>query len=176
MPPTKFKARAVSSRGVGRFGGWAIKVYGITAGRGSPRRRLVEAAERLAPEVLPDAPAGHGFVVVHEAVPACFLAVHWWATPVDLFQRYFRAEHGSPERLVEIESATIGCVWELAVVAHERDAWVQHSSATRIGPTTTDTWTLGSAAPPRAVRAGPGRRDETRAPAAGDTSGGAQDS
>jgi hypothetical protein len=60
--------------------------------------------------------------VVHEAVPACFLAVHWWATSVDLFQRYFRAEHGSPERLVEVESATIGCVWELAVVAHERDA------------------------------------------------------
>ena len=126
MAPAQFKARAVSSQGIRRFNGWAIKVYCITAGQSSPRRRLVEATERLTPSILPDAPGGQGFLVIHEARPACFVGVHWWATPVDLFQRYFRAEHESPDRLVEVASPTIGCVWELAVVAYERDAWVRH--------------------------------------------------
>jgi hypothetical protein len=45
---------------------------------------------------------------------------------VDLFQRYFRAPLEQPARLELVETGQVGCVWELEVVAFEREAWLRH--------------------------------------------------
>lgn len=65
-------------------------------------------------------------MVVHDARPACFVLVNWWVRGYDLYQRYFRAPLDRPEQLAAITTPAVGCVWELAVTGHERNAWVRH--------------------------------------------------
>lgn len=154
MEPLEFRPRRVSSRGITLCNGWAMKTYCVTVREEPPPSGLIEASERLAATILPEADAGYGFLVIHQARPACFVGVHWWATRVDLFQRYFRAEHDAPGHLVAVSTPSIGCVWELAIVAHERDAWVQHT----LGPAARtdaylDSWHTSTRAAPLASKA-----------------------
>ncbi len=125
-----YRPRPVRLLGVDRNGGWRLKVYGMAAATERPRPRLVDAARTLAAQILPapggDGAHGVGFVVAHDARPACFVLVNWWVRGYDLFQRYFRASLEQPEHLSELTTPAVGCVWELAVVGHERDAWVRH--------------------------------------------------
>ncbi|PWU43185.1 hypothetical protein DLJ46_32600 [Micromonospora globispora] len=113
-----------------RMDGWRIKMYGIAAAAGQPRTQLTDAAHKVAVATLPVANAdgnhGVGFVVVHDARPACFVLVNWWVHGYDLYQRYFRSPLDRPEQLLAITTPAVGCVWELAVTGHERHAWVRH--------------------------------------------------
>lgn len=128
IPP--YRSRPVRLLGIERTGGWRIKVYGIAAAAERPRQQLVGAARKVAAATLPapnaDGTHGVGFVVVHDARPACFVLVNWWAHGYDLFQCYFRSPLDRPEQLVALTTPAVGCVWELAVTGHERDAWVRH--------------------------------------------------
>lgn len=128
VPP--YRPRPVRPLGVREVGGWRLKAYGIAARADAPRPALVDAVWRAAAELLPDPGAdgvhGLGFVVAHDARPACFALIDWWVRGYDLYQRYLRAPLDRPDRLAVLTTPTVGCVWELAVVQHERDAWIRH--------------------------------------------------
>lgn len=125
-----YRSRPVQLLGIERTAGWRIKVYGIAATAERPRQQLIDAARKVAAATLPapDADGAHGvgFVVVHDARPACFVLVNWWVRGYDLFQRYFRSPLQRPEQLEPLTTPAVGCVWELAVTGHERHAWVRH--------------------------------------------------
>jgi len=124
-----WKPRPLTFYGVEELGGWQTKVYGIAARGEEPRPALVTAARGRARRVLATRRGDHdtsaAFLVVHDARPACFVLVHWW-DGVDLCQRIFRAPLDEPGALSPLETGAIGCVWELAVVAFEREVWVRH--------------------------------------------------
>ncbi|MCW3839663.1 hypothetical protein ONA70_06085 [Micromonospora yasonensis] len=128
VPP--YRPRPVSPLGVRTIRGWRLKAYGIAARADTPRPALVYAVWRAAAELLPEPDAdgahGLGFVVAHDARPACFALVDWWVRGYDLYQRYLRAPLDRPDRLRLLTTPTVGCVWELAVVQHEREAWIRH--------------------------------------------------
>ena len=123
---TGYSRRTVTQYGVELVNGWPTKLYGLSV-EGEPSDELVDAARQKATEVLP---AGDGsraaFVIAHRARPACFALVYWWATPVDLSLRYFRSPHEQPGALEPLPAGSIGCVWELGITHHERNAWVDH--------------------------------------------------
>jgi len=124
-----YEPRPVVYYGVEELGGWQVKVYGIAAAAAEPRNELLDAARARAWEVLSGSSEKRdlsaAFLVVHDARPACFALVYWW-DGVDLCQRIFRAPLDQPKRLEPFENGQVGCVWELAVVAFEREAWVRH--------------------------------------------------
>jgi hypothetical protein len=101
-------------------------VYGLAV-HGRPSAELVTAARALARDVLP---AGEetaaAFVIAHEARPACFVLVYWWATSVDLCLQYYRSPLDRPAELEPLPANSAGCVWELALAEHERSSWVCH--------------------------------------------------
>lgn len=124
--------RPIRSLGLYETGGWRIKTYGIAYGRKTPRPELVDTARALATEVFPR-PAegggrhGVGFLGIHDGRGANFLFADWWADENELYHRVFVAT-GTDRAGFEEKTATgpAACVWDLAVICHERFAWLRH--------------------------------------------------
>jgi hypothetical protein len=116
----------VTAYGVETINGRPTKVYGLAV-EGRPSDELVTAARALARDVLPaEQGTAVAFVIAHEARPACFVLVYWWATSVDLCLQYYRSPLDRPAELEPLPENSAGCVWELALVDHERSTWVRH--------------------------------------------------
>jgi hypothetical protein len=109
--------------------GWRIKQYVMTVTpEDVPDPQLLSATAALAAAALPAATATHGvgFLLAHQARPACFVLLDWWQDGFDLKQRYYTSPLVHPDDLVELPGESVGCVWELEVLIHERAAWIDH--------------------------------------------------
>jgi hypothetical protein len=111
--------------------GWRLKTYAITSGQARPRKELMAAVRRQAATALPERPDqvgafGVGFLLVHDTEGCCLAVVDWWVRPDELHQRVFGAPAGRPEALEPLATTAIGGVCELAVTAHEGQAWQRH--------------------------------------------------
>jgi hypothetical protein len=110
--------------------GWLLKVYGLAYRGEAPPSHVVDAAKRAAAWTLPMPPQtpdryGLGFLVVHEGQDARWLLVDWWGFESVLHHRLFWAPlEGEPEFKRAPDPVT-ACVWELPILAFERDAWVE---------------------------------------------------
>lgn len=135
---TAYERRAISFRGVWREAGWRLKVYGIAYRRPAPAPELVEAARAVARRALPAAGApnhGVGFVGVHHGRAASYVFVDWWANELELFHHLHRAPVEDPADLALVgPGGPSACVWDLRVVAFERQAWLEHVLANPAGP------------------------------------------
>ncbi len=127
-----YAPRPVRPMGVRSFGDWRLKLYGIAYGRGEPRPELVRAALQAADSTLPvpargDDRYGLGFLGIHDGRDSNFVFVSWWENENELQHRIF---FSAPDRPGELRAASpqepIACVWDLGVIAHEREAWIRH--------------------------------------------------
>ena len=70
---------------------------------------------------------GLGFLGIHQGRESNFVFVSWWENENELQHRVFFSTPGRPG---ELRSAApdepIACVWDLSVIAHEREAWIRH--------------------------------------------------
>ena len=112
-----------------------IEAYGIAYRGGEPRPELVDAAARAASSALPN-PAvdvdryGLGFLGIHDGRDSNFVFVCWWQKENELQHRVFFSTPELPGRLrPATQEAPIACVWDLSVIAHEREAWIRHMLA-----------------------------------------------
>lgn len=116
--------------------GWRVKRYAIVFGEGTLDAARFEAAWPLAIAELPE-PArtserpGVAFAIAHQGRGADYFVIAWWDRENELPLRVFvrdgdrwRAARGS-------ESV---CVWDVAIVAAERDAYVATVLAPRSAP------------------------------------------
>lgn len=121
-------------------GGWHVKRYAIAAAGRRVADGAAEAAWRTAEAVLPlpaDAGERHGVAVLtmHMGLQGFWVLVDWWAHGDVLMHRHMRAPVEQPGDLRDAAADGFGpCVWELAVQAHERGAWLRHVLARRGGP------------------------------------------
>ena len=127
-----YAPRRVRPMGVRSFGDWTLKLYGIAYGRAEPSPELVHAALEAADSALPaparsDARYGLGFLGIHHGRDSNFVFVCWWENENELQHRVF---YSAPDRPGALRPATpqepIACVWDLSVIAHEREAWIRH--------------------------------------------------
>jgi hypothetical protein len=76
-----------------------------------------------------------GFVLLHRAGPMLLLLLITWRNTNELWESVYAKEAASQDtyQLVEFETSHRGtyCVWELAPIWHERDAWVRFLSSER---------------------------------------------
>jgi hypothetical protein len=112
------------------FGDWKMKFYGI-AWRGElPRRELLEAAKRVAADVLAKETANNyevGFIGAHDGRGACFVFVDFWGNENELFHRVYLSRLSEPQKLTPSEKSDSSvCVWDLRLQAFEREAWIKH--------------------------------------------------
>ncbi|MEU2241434.1 hypothetical protein ABZ572_18745 [Streptomyces sp. NPDC018338] len=123
------------------IGGRHLKRYHVTADPAGVEPEVAEAAYALLPELLPepDGTPAAGFVVLHRGGDTgAYLNVYSWVWDNVLHfggaaagQPALDCPDTDPTRFVPVtgterERSWIGCVWELAPLVHERDAWVRH--------------------------------------------------
>lgn len=144
-----YQTRRVAFEALAQFGDWSVKLYSIDShGRVPPGHVLAAARARL-PDLLPDAVDGgraetngqggaaegvagadmHGeaFSIVHAGEDAVWLLVFWWTDHCLLHGRMVGASLDRPEEFtLPTPDTLVACTWELAVVQHERDAWVRN--------------------------------------------------
>ena len=120
--------------------GWRLKVHSIAYRGELARPELVQAACRVAAEVLPRPAIGEGrygvgFLGVHDGRGATFVFVDWWADENELHHHAFSSPLDRPGDLIATSpDAFIACAWDLAVIGHERAAWVETVMSNLDGP------------------------------------------
>ncbi len=122
--------------------GWRIKRYAITlAGKEDAipdaAMHAAEQAAVTALPLLPGADGSHGLamLIMHMGLQGFWVLVDWWAHGNVLMHRHLRAPVERSEALRDAAPEGFGpCVWELAVQAHERQAWLRHVLVNPRGP------------------------------------------
>jgi hypothetical protein len=135
-----FARRSVRPLDLLTVDGWRLKVYGITYQGQRPVQTLVEAAVAAARERLPcpavtDDRYGVGFIGAHDGRGANFVFIDWWENEDELHHHTWLSSKGHPGSLRPTTPRDLtACVWDLAVIAHERAAWLRHVLARAKGP------------------------------------------
>jgi hypothetical protein len=135
-----YRTRSIRPLGLWLSEGWRLKAYGIAYDAPDPRAELVEAVKRTALKILPQPPAadgryGVGFLGAHDGRGGCFAFVDWWSNENELHHHAFTATWDAPANLRPVpDEGPIGCAWDLAVIAFERQAWVDSVLANPFGP------------------------------------------
>jgi hypothetical protein len=128
--PEPYAARTIRFLDVWEDAGWRLKRYGIAYAEGGPAPALVDVAQSLARRCLPRPAVGEGrygvgFMGVHEGRGANLVFVDWWADGNELHHHVFTASGDAPLDFSDVTgSGLAACVWDLAVIGFERDAWV----------------------------------------------------
>jgi hypothetical protein len=137
-----YKTRPIRFMELWEHEGWRVKVYGIAAASDHPSPELVDAIKRIAAEALP-APAvdedryGVAFLYAHQGRDGGgFASVNWWGNENELYHHQYEAPAGAVSELRSVAETggSMGCVWDLAVIEHERKAWVECVLANDAGP------------------------------------------
>lgn len=116
-----------------------VKRYHVTADPAGIEPEVEKAAYALLPELLPepDGTPAASFVVLHRGDDTgAYLNVYSWVWDNVLHfagaaagQAALDCPDTDPTHFVRIDPGVrnwIGCVWELAPLGHEREAWVRH--------------------------------------------------
>ncbi|MEW9547163.1 hypothetical protein [Nonomuraea sp. NPDC050783] len=131
--PLVYAPRAMVALAPYSLRGWTVKGYGISAGRPRPPRRVLDAARVAVEHTLPaayDHEPSCAFSVVHEDDDGCYVVVAWWSrNKVILHSRTWLCGWDDLPAWTPAPAHATACVWELAAIAHERDAWVRHVAA-----------------------------------------------
>ncbi|MCX4745669.1 hypothetical protein OG455_09060 [Kitasatospora sp. NBC_01287] len=123
-------ARAARTFATREAGGHLLKVYAIEA----PDRTLTDgeltALVDLAGAHLAGATArgslGLAVLIVHAGADGDYVLVHNWIEGYMSDLAIFTGPAGKPEQLRPGRAGLAPCVWEAAVLAHEREAFVRH--------------------------------------------------
>ncbi|MBW8805231.1 MAG: hypothetical protein JF587_15500 [Catenulisporales bacterium] len=123
--------RRVRPLGLLRIDDWRVKLHGLCA---APDTELDPAARDgahlAATEALPRPGVGGGrygvgFVIAHRTPNNYSYVVGWWSYDCLLSTAAFSARFSHPAEITRCPSRQAGCVWELAVIDHERRAWTR---------------------------------------------------
>lgn len=110
--------------------GWRMKLYGIAWQRELPRPEVLEAAKRVAADILANETANNykvGFIGAHDGRNACFVFVDFWGNENELFHRVYLSRLNEPQSLTPAKGSDSSvCVWDLHLQNFEREAWIKH--------------------------------------------------
>ena len=135
-----YRTRSIRPLELWTIGAWRLKAYGIACDTSTPREALVDAARdavetALANTTTDDHDHGVGWVTVHDARDGVFVLLDWWGGENMIYQRLW---HGSGETPIVLTAgdreSPVMCVWELAIAAAERQAWIDCVLANPAGP------------------------------------------
>ncbi len=143
-----FAPRDVEFRGVIECAGYRLKAYSIVYGDAPLEEAVFEKGMKLAADDLPR-PAidahrpGVGFVIFHQGDGVHYLVLNWWdrenEMPIRTWVNYF--EDDAPWRPASGGESV--CVWDLEVIGHERNAYVE-TILTPTPPEATETTNIES--------------------------------
>ena len=131
---TSYAKRRVRPLQLLQFDDWRLKLYGVNVEGRSVDPALVEVARLAAQDILPQpgiSPPhryGLGFMIIHAAIDVDFVVIGWWGAQNELFLRVLTAPPGHAQQLRQHSNmeSSVACVWDLAVIWSEREAWTKY--------------------------------------------------
>ncbi|MEV0705388.1 hypothetical protein AB0I53_46785 [Saccharopolyspora sp. NPDC050389] len=130
-----YHARAVRPLGTRPVAGHLVKPYAIEAPGRSVTDEGLQAALRVAADHLASAQLrgslGLAVLLVHAGGDGDYVLVHTWIEGYMSDLAVFVGPPGDAAQLRPGRSGLAPCVWEAAVLAHERDAVIRHVLAGR---------------------------------------------
>lgn len=139
LAPEPYFPRRIAHIDTWYAAGHAIKTYGIHSDPNWASPILSDAIIDSVRAVMQNVLAQHacdnrshglGFCIVHIGEEAVWLLLDWWISGGIVCQRMLSAPLAQPTMFTPVSTPALACVWELAVIAHERDAWVRHMLTT----------------------------------------------
>ncbi|CAL9353846.1 hypothetical protein [Streptomyces sp. enrichment culture] len=122
-------ARRVRPLGTHEAAGHLVKAYAIEAPGRTVSERDAGAALRIAQEQLRSAgqrgTTGLAVLIAHAGGDGDYLLLHTWIEAYMSDLTVLTGPAGDPERLRPGRAGLAPCVWEAAVLAHEREAYVR---------------------------------------------------
>jgi hypothetical protein len=135
-----YAPRPIRTLGLWEEAGMRLKVHGIAYHLAQPRPEVIDAVRDLVQRELPQLIAGQnhydvGFVGVHDGRGAIFVFIDFWTDENELRHHVYVAPKGHPAQFeYKTSSGLIACVWDLAVIGFERQAWIDCVLANPNGP------------------------------------------
>lgn len=125
-----YHARTVRSLAGQEIAGHLLKPYAIEAPGRHATDEFVETALRIATDHLSTArlrgSLGLAVLLIHLGGDGDYILVHTWIEGYMSDLAVFNGPAGEPAKLRPGRSGLAPCVWEAAVLAHERDAFSEH--------------------------------------------------
>ncbi|NUP50057.1 MAG: hypothetical protein HOW97_22505 [Catenulispora sp.] len=126
-----YTPRRVRSLGVLLIDDWRVKLHALSAAPETEADPAAgQGAYQAAAEALPRPGVGGGrygvgFVIAHRTPANYSYVVGWWSYGCLLSTAAYSAPFSEPADIARCPSRQAGCVWELAVIDHERRAWTR---------------------------------------------------
>ncbi|GAB5473877.1 MAG: hypothetical protein Mars2KO_19760 [Maribacter sp.] len=130
----KFTKRAVKYLGLTEFGDWKFKLYSMKYNE----LRVTPEIEKTIKAILPDWIKENsqtndfpnykiGTVIIHEAMDSILVVVNWWVYENVIQNHVYCSEYEHSDKFEDISSKGLRfCVWEMNILWHERNLWVEH--------------------------------------------------
>jgi hypothetical protein len=124
-----YEPRPIRFHGLRSVDGWRLKRYSITFGAEPIDWPAFEPGITLADAALPrpavtEARPGVGFLIAHQGRTALYCVLAWWDNENELPVRVFVRELEEGARWRAARGGESFCVWDLQVIAFEREAYV----------------------------------------------------
>ncbi len=133
MLNTEYKKRPVRFIELCETGEWKIKIYSISVLNERVSPEAILQVKELIPGWLENSSIHEldnykiATVIVHEGKEGIFALINWWVGENMLQHYVYFAGYDKPYDFKLFSDKGISyCVWELAVIWHERNAWVKH--------------------------------------------------
>jgi hypothetical protein len=127
-----YEKRSIRFLEIYQYKQWQIKVYSISIHAEYISEKNFETAKQNLGEWLKNVNK-HEFetyniatLILHEGREGCFAIINWWVDENMLQNFVYLLTNDSEEYKLFSDTGIITCVWEMAVLWHERNAWVKH--------------------------------------------------
>jgi hypothetical protein len=127
-----YRTRTVASRPLQVVDGWRVKIYVVTLREPFDSEAALEKAVARLPEWLtpPGGEPWHshkiGFLIFHEGEDGIWSLINRWVSDDMLQSVTYYADYREPHFFIRKPAAAfMACVWELPIIAFERDLWVE---------------------------------------------------
>jgi hypothetical protein len=110
---------------------WQIKLYSISIKNEYVSKENVQKAKQHLDNWLSKSSIYNletykiATLILHEGKEGCFAIINWWIDENMLQNFVYLIEDGQDYKLFSANGITT-CVWEMAILWHERNAWVKH--------------------------------------------------
>lgn len=131
--------RQVEPLGRVHAAGLDLKAYGILVDSSRALgHELTDAAHAVldagAGEVAETDHQGLGFTILHRGEEGIWLLLHWWLKGSILGQLLWRADLAGHPEFQRRDRPLMACVWELALIDHERRCWTHTMMTVKPNP------------------------------------------
>lgn len=126
-----YQPRHVRRLMVHKYFDWQIKIYTILMENDEIETKVLDVILANVPQLL----AKHNkhkvnhynlaTMIVHKGIDACFVIINWWVND-NMLQHHVYAIDENDQITEFANNEIITCIWEMAVLWHERNAWIKY--------------------------------------------------